>query len=158
MRQRHLRGRGEKLQVVIDKSVRAEILKAAKESFPSEYLGFLIGHDGADEKKAYVFDVHHSDYSSELNAISEGSYYAALADARAYAREVSGMVIGDVHSHPYQYDGNACSMECAPSETDMQMGMDGVMAICVVRQNKNKSLSTRLKFYPPFKAIEEVYV
>lgn len=157
LKQKQMRGRGKKLIVEVCKEVGKEIRRAARKEFPNEYLGFLIGHDLGE--KVAIVDVWHSDYINSPEMIEEGAYYAAMADAREHARTVGGDVVGDVHSHAYKYD-EACpvAMDCAPSEGDMKLGSDGLMAICMVRQEKNGRLTTKLNFYPPIAAVSEVYV
>lgn len=141
--------------VEVSNEVKRSIREHARAEFPNESLSFLLGYE--EHGRYVVHDVHHSDYPNTPSMVDQGAYYAALRDAHEAARDMDLSVIGDVHSHTFPYDpANPASLECAPSEGDLQLGADGVMGICVVRENADGKFSTRLKFYPPFHQVQEV--
>lgn len=151
-----LKARGKTLTVRVAKAVRDEIKRAAKETFPNEYLGFLIGRKIGDQE-IEVYDLHHGAYDTHPDSVSWGAFVAGRMDAKEHAREIDSEVVGWVHSHPYPNTG-ATMLRCDLSEDDIANGSDGLMAICAVSQSANNRLTARVRFHPPFDRVREVYV
>jgi len=105
-----------KTSVHISRSVYEEILRHAKEAYPHECCGVLVGANYGGERK--IFESHRA-----TNVNTERAHDRYIIDPNEYnlidkmARSCSMDVMGFYHSHPDHPD--------KPSETDREWGQTG---------------------------------
>ena len=141
------------MDFVLPKRISDKARRDAKKLFPKESFMLLIGK--LSDGKITVFDYwypkdtdqHSTDCSLQL--VNEW-----FEEARIYAESVGGVIVASIHSHPYTYEefevNSARCSDTAPSESDWNSFLSQyIMGICVVCQNSEGKLSTKLGLYGP---------
>ena len=120
-----------KTSVHISRSVYEEILRHAKEAYPNECCGVLVGANYGGERK--IFESHRAN-----NINTDRAHDRYIIDPKEFnlidkmARSCSMDVMGFYHSHPDHPD--------KPSETDREWGQTGYSYIIVsVKGGKDTS-------------------
>lgn len=121
-----------KTAVHISRSVYEEILNHARESYPNECCGVLVGANYGGERK--IFESHRA-----TNANTDRAHDRYIIEANEFnlidkmARSQSMDIMGFYHSHPDHPD--------KPSETDRQDGQTGYSYIIIsVKGGKDTSM------------------
>ena len=121
-----------KTAVHISRSVYEEILNHARESYPNECCGVLVGANYGGERK--IFESHRA-----TNANTDRAHDRYIIEANEFnlidkmARIQSMDIMGFYHSHPDHPD--------KPSETDRQEGQTGYSYIIIsVKGGKDTSM------------------
>jgi proteasome lid subunit RPN8/RPN11 len=121
-----------KTAVHISRSVHEEILAHAKEAYPNECCGVLVGANYGGERK--IFESHRA-----TNVNTDRAHDRYIIDPREFnlidkmARSQSMDVMGFYHSHPDHPD--------KPSETDREWGQTGYSYIIIaVKGGKETSM------------------
>lgn len=137
------------ITVRYQKSVLEPFRRAARAAFPNEILAFLLGHEHAGVWE--VLDVWFppvDDPGGNRWSIDGDAYGRWEVEVLEHAREEGLEVIGDIHTHPYEYK-DWCR-QAMPSEGDWAVGWpQRLSAICQVQQERGGRLTTRVRFYPP---------
>ncbi len=100
------------MKVILYKPVYEKMKKHFKSMFPKENCAILLGLKRKD--RYYIKDVYippEQDDCSETHIIIKNEYYE---DAKKIATPQKMKVLGDIHSHCFDYPYN----DCAPSEAD----------------------------------------
>jgi len=130
---------------------------AARKAFPYETFAYLLGH--ALGTVYMVEDIWiPPDVAAHATKSSVTVPHSWLLEAREAAKDEDLRVIGDIHSHPRTFrQWGGMVREVTPSAGDHAQGWpDGICGICVVTQQVNGQLTTRVKFYGPIHAVREV--
>lgn len=132
----------------------AEFRKAAKLAFPREAFAYLLGRDAGTlveiEELYFPEDVaEHATHSSV-----DVQHHWEL-DAKTHASDSGLSIVGDLHSHPYNYlQTDGVRQDCVPSESDHESRCCGIVGICVVTEQRSGQLRSTIKFWPPMTQIE----
>lgn len=138
--------------------------KRVKASFPNETLGYLIGRvdENGTAHVEEIFlpkDVEENSTTTTINV--QDSWWRA---ARLRARKIKGMVLGDIHSHPYTAQEmmarktiTRLPLDCSPSESDLTRNRPGsISGIVLVTEGPSGRLRTRTRYWGPVSACQEV--
>lgn len=117
-----------KTSVHISRSVYEEILRHAKEAYPNECCGVLVGANYGGERK--IFESHRA-----TNVNTDRAHDRYIIDPNEFnlidkmARSCSMDVMGFYHSHPDHPD--------KPSVTDREWGQTGYSYVIIAVQGGN---------------------
>lgn len=128
---------------------------AAKKAFPNETLAYLLGQDAGTSVSIdeFWFPEDVAKYATP-GAVMIADHWEA--QVKEYAREREHTVLGDIHSHPYNYlpGRRFLPTDCAPSEGDYADPWKGLCGICRVTQSKNGALRSSIRFWGPAVPVE----
>jgi len=141
------------MKLDVSKKVLDKARRSAKKYFPIETYGYLLGR--VRNGKGYITDIYIPKDISEhcdTDGVDVPKHWATEVDE--YCKLNLLAILGDIHSHPYTAKEISCKnsrdISASPSEEDYEdPGMGGIQGIIVVLENKNGSLSTRVKLYGP---------
>ena len=143
------------IRICVGRKLIGEFKKEAKAVFPRETFAYLLGRDAGTvvEIEELFFPPDVNDYCSE-NSVTIGEDW--LYSAKEHAKESSLSVVGDIHSHPYRHrDIGRLKPDCAPSAQDMDCGIPHISAICQVRERRDGSLISSVRFWGPMFPVSE---
>lgn len=139
-------------------------LKRVKSSFPVEALGYLIGR--IDENgTAQVEEIYLPKDLDKQSTTGEVTVtHNWFREARARAKSIKGIVLGDIHSHPYtrlemiaRKSITKSPLDCSPSESDLtRVKPGGISGIVLVTEGPSGMLRTRTRYWGPVVACQEV--
>jgi Prokaryotic homologs of the JAB domain len=142
--------------IQVSEQITNEFKAKAKEVFPNEAFAYLLGH--ADDDKFIIDSLF---YPTDCDSHCTPHHVHVQADwrtqAKREAKRTNTEILGDIHSHPYVYNGKKGSRLCdtSPSETDWDSVHDGeITGICVVQQIKDKRLRARVKYWGPMAQVK----
>lgn len=116
--------------------------KYAKEAYPREEYGILLGRNDGDNTYTILGLYYPADRARFCTENSIQIQKSWFQQARMYAKSIKLGVIGDIHSHP--------SGELGPSECDLdQQGSASshIFGICGITETK-RGLRSRIRFWP----------
>lgn len=131
--------------------------KHGKEKFPNEAAAFLIGtskgHSISIEELYYpsISSIKATNSSFEVD-------YSEEDNAKKYAEELGLKLIGDIHTHPWEFwqlkvNKSLLLGEVAhqPSETDWndRYGIDWITGITLIREVRRGSFKISTRFWGP---------
>jgi hypothetical protein len=139
------------IRLDVGEDVIEEFKDSAKAKFPRETYAILLGRievDRVQVTELYVpADVDKHCHTSAVNV-----QQCWGAKAKRYAKAVGLVVLGDIHSHPYE----AAEMEArrphlpdaSPSEGDLKRSKFGILqGICLVTESNTGKLRSRVRFW-----------
>ena len=141
--------------IQVSSKVAALFKKGAKESFPNETFAYLLGHK--ETGRIVIDDLF---FPTNVDKFCGRSIVkvqvACVAEAKRYAKKNSMMILGDIHSHPYnKKEVKIYNADTSPSEGDWNRSKaDYVMAICLVTECQNRNLRARTKFWGPIPEVK----
>ncbi len=140
------------IKVNVRRHVINRFKKAAKEAFPKETFAFLLGHNAGT--LVDVEDLYFPEGIAKLSTVNSVEIPDELvSEARAYAKEEALTIVGDIHSHPFQWAElkRSCTKpESTPSETDLRSGWYHISAICLVcEDSKGRLTASKPRFWGP---------
>ncbi len=134
------------MRAEIDSSVLREFRAIARNHFPREAYAFLFGKQLRNGRIRVV-----ACYEPDLYYHSETTVRVPLEScqgAQARADEKGLQIVGDIHSHPRQFEHwNGYTGERSPSEDDLIAGTLGLAGICVVSEQRDGRLRTSIQFF-----------
>lgn len=133
------------VEVVTPKQVIDQFKEAAKEAYPLETIAYLIGY--VQGSKCTVTSLYFSKSNKGCTKVGINTHGNCKVAAKKLAASQNQMVVGDIHSHPY----NSVMTDLAPSTTDwLNQERDlHLMGICVVYPLKNGSKRAHVRFWGP---------
>lgn len=137
------------IELKLPRKLEQRIKRQAREAFPKETIGYLLGHDAGTNVE--VVDVWTpADIAKHCGT---GHIYIQPAwafDLIEYAFDEGLEILGTWHSHPWQAKDLAnYSPSAEPSETDLGYGSNLIQGICLVTEGPSGRLRSRLRFYGP---------
>ncbi len=142
-----------RMKVEVDRRVTNKARRLAREFFPCEMYMYLLGR--VYKNKVKICD-YHVPADLAANSSEEGIWTPKcwVKQAKKYAQSQGLIIVGDIHSHPYQnVEVQTVHPDClsaSPSEWDYDHpGVGGIQGILVILEKDNGSLVTRTKFYGP---------
>lgn len=143
------------LNISIRRGAEKEFKDLAKRAFPKETFAYLLGH--YFENKAFIDEIFAppdvNNFTTK-DAVHVQDHWLSLAKKEAKAQELN--VIGEIHSHPYEYFPGGTSILRAGrilSEADFDRKPFGINGICVVVEQKSKRLLASCRYYPPINPV-----
>lgn len=130
------------IKVKIARKILEEFKTAAKDVWPVEEYGILLGHfdEGSGfHVTALILPEDRGRFCSEFGVLIQSTWHR---NARRYARKSGLVVLGDIHSHP--------SGELGPSECDIDQQTASsyqIFGICGLTETK-RGLRARVRFWP----------
>lgn len=146
------------LKVHVPSKLEADFVSRAKRAFPKEVLAYLIGH--ADEN--HTLDVKEIMYPADVDLHTTRDavdvQWRWVREARRRAKAINGMVVGDIHSHPYTAtELHGRRPDCSPSENDLTRAKPGeIQGICTISQGKDGRLRARVRYWGIIRPAMEV--
>jgi proteasome lid subunit RPN8/RPN11 len=140
--------------VELPAKVDAAIRRQAREAWPKETIGFLLGR-----RAGTLYEVEDLWVPPDIQACRTS---VTLIDwhpaAAAYIAENDELeVLGAWHSHPRPWKSwKGWRQENTPSAGDHKLGWEGLCGICAVIEKKNGGLETRLDWFPPSPPVEVI--
>lgn len=153
------------LPLKVHQKVVAKFKRSAKEIFPLEAWGYLLGttQDNCLEITDIWIPEDLKKYAKK-DQVDPPAHWPILA--LEYCEEHELTPLGSIHSHPYMYDElhynnkRICANpDHATSEADSLSGITTqVHAICRILQSKSGRLTATVKFWGPEIPVKEIYV
>ena len=141
----------ERLKVTYPRDVEAGFRKRARKAFPNETMAYLLGHLKGDK-----IEILYNYFPDDLEKFCAPSYVYVqdrwIVKARKLAKKLGCVLLGDIHSHPYNHGEIKLGMgrDHSPSEIDLTRRLYGpLQGICLVRQGATGRLSTSLRLWGP---------
>jgi proteasome lid subunit RPN8/RPN11 len=141
--------------IYVSKKIIGAFKQKAKENFPREVFAYLLGH--TNEEKIVIDSLFYpTNVDSHCTPCHVNIQPNWRSEAKREAKQTGTQILGDCHSHPYQYDQKSSHFsDTSPSETDWDSTYNGeISAICVVQQIKNERLRARIKFWAPMPQVK----
>jgi hypothetical protein len=142
--------------IQVSEKITEEFKANAKASFPNEAFAYLLGH--VDDDKIVIDSLFYpTDVDKHCTPYHVHVQPAWRKEAQKEAKRTDTQILGDIHSHPYVYNGDKGSRLCdtSPSETDWDGVYNGeITGICVVQQIKDKRLRARVKYWGPMAQVK----
>ena len=154
----------ERVKVVVPVEITNEFKKKAKLVFPNEAFAYLLGHE---EDNVVIVDelFFPKDVDSFCTPGNVHIQWGWGKQAQRRAKKIDGLVLGDIHSHPYTHEEltpppcvcgrdkhSKMKADMAPSEQDWEAFKENkfqLMGLCIITETKNKRLRAKTKFWGP---------
>jgi hypothetical protein len=142
------------MKVTVGRKVLSRFKRKARERFDTEEFGILLGSTSTDGVlvAAVYFPPFRLDEATNEDVELDCDWYY---DANEYGKNLGLVVVGDIHSHCYQYRPDLSPPDHTPSESDwdsadMLRGLFpsySLFGVCRVVQLKNKRLKSSIKLW-----------
>ncbi len=139
------------MRLEISEELVDEFKDRAKAAFPTETWAALLGKIEPDK-----ITVDELWMPAGLSKYCHRSYVDIQGDwstaAKRYAKKLGKVVLGDIHSHPYDLVELTARKphrpDASPSEGDYDRQRDGLLqGICLVTETKTHQLRARIRFW-----------
>lgn len=148
------------MRICVPKKINRAFIERARAAFPKETLGYLLGRTDENmtlQVEEIYFPENIDKHTSTGGVDVQHRWFQA---ARKRARQIKGIILGDIHSHPYTTHEllvRRLSPDCSPSECDLERYKVGlVQGICLMRESKNGNIRIRTKYWGPVVPVAEV--
>ncbi len=151
------------LKLHISYRIVEEIKRAAREMFPRETWGYLLGRRAGNTfevEELFVPDGDELDRAAKTTRINIGAHWEL--EAMEYAKENGLQIVGTVHSHPWTvrelklYRQVIGTPDRSQSESDFETypARLWVYGVCRVLQEKGGRLRSSVRFWGPMIPVE----
>ena len=153
------------LPLKVHRSSMAKFKRRAKDVFPLEAWGYLLGMNGTEALEIVdIWIPEDLEKYAKKDKVDPPSHWPI--QALEYCEEHDLTPLGSIHSHPYMYDElhhngkRICvNPDHATSEADSLSGITTqVHAICRILQSKSGRLTATIKFWGPEIPVKEIHV
>lgn len=137
--------------------------RAAKESFPKENFGFLLGQANKDFEISHIWipeDI--GKFTTKDTIFLQDTWVPQVLE---YCEDHELTPLGSIHSHPYSYTeltlkgGRVITPDHATSEADALVGLTTKLhGVCRVLESKNGRLTATVRFWGPEVPVVTTYV
>jgi hypothetical protein len=150
------------VKLIIPQKIADKARRQAKHWFPQEAYLELIGSISKNNKVITIMDTWIPPDLSEFTSPGQIDINPAWRkESEKYAESIGGIVIGTIHSHPYNFKeclhSPAYRLDPSPSSCDLDNMGNEVMGILVICQNKEGRFTTNLRIYGPILKLDVRY-
>jgi proteasome lid subunit RPN8/RPN11 len=119
----------------------------ARLAFPHEAYAVLIGHEEADVVE--ITELWTPDHVGKCFSGRVDIHPLWFVEAEEFARDIGAVVVGDIHSHPYQHGVQGCGHEQSECDLDYAPHWQKIAGICRVTQSRAGRLRASVRFWGP---------